>query len=103
MTIGSLADSGADPGLAERFIEVICADDALVRAEFEALVAAEWAVSPPVRRVHARTADDHGVGRGRRRSEARSRGETTEPFPVSSDLVFARSPPATARTVAPPA
>jgi len=31
----------------ERFLALLCADDELIRAEFDAIIAAEWADEPP--------------------------------------------------------
>ena len=41
--------TAAEPTLvaAEEFLEIVYADDDLVRAEFDAIVAAEWSAPPP--------------------------------------------------------
>ena len=39
--------SGAMRGVDEEFLELICADEELLRAEFDAIVAQEWSSSPP--------------------------------------------------------
>lgn len=46
------ADVPADPvgavlGVDEQFLELMCADEELLRAEFDAIIAEEWAGSPP--------------------------------------------------------
>ena len=46
VTLGAEADTRVDPDRA--FLELICADDDLLRAEFDAIVAASW-VGPPDR------------------------------------------------------
>jgi len=84
---------GTEPSVDERFLELICTDDALVQAEFEAIVAFEWRELTPVRRAATKAEDDHEVdsahlgaaGRDRRRG----RGHTG----ARIDLVVARSPP----------
>lgn len=47
----SLSDVGAPGGwlLDEEFVGLLYADDDLVRAEFDAIVAAEWPAGPPPR------------------------------------------------------
>lgn len=77
----------------EQFIDLICADDELMQAEFDEIVAAEWTVPPPVDSTCAATADGRATGGDHRPRAPRSRTETREPFPTSSGLVFARSPP----------
>jgi hypothetical protein len=60
----------APPRTAEEFIELLCADEELLRAEFDAIIAAEWPGPPP--------ADpDHGAGASRRPHRARQRRETS--------------------------
>lgn len=81
----------------EQFIDLICADDELMQAEFDEIVAAEWAVPPPVDSTCAATADGRATGGDHRPRAPRSRTETREPFPTSSGLVFARSPPVAPR------
>jgi hypothetical protein len=46
-------DVPADPldavlGVDEQFLELVCADDELLRAEFDAIIAEEWGGSPAV-------------------------------------------------------
>jgi hypothetical protein len=48
------------------FVELICADDDLVRAEFAAIVAAEWGSPPPRRPI--RPTPGHGPRRPGRRT-----------------------------------
>lgn len=93
MVISSSCGARIELSADERFIELICADEALLRAEFEAIVAAEWLELPPVTRAATKAEDDHEVdsahlgaaGRDRRRG----RGHTG----ARIDLVVARSPP----------
>lgn len=87
--------------LDERFIELVYSDDELMRAEFDDIVAAEWTVPPPADRTCAATADGRATGGDRRRPPRRSRAGSRAPFPVSSDLVFARSPPAASPSPSP--
>jgi hypothetical protein len=86
--------AGTDRGVDERFIELICADDELVQAEFDEIVAAEWRILPPVRRAF-RSTDDDGHADDRAHPVAGparpcTRGRVRA---ASSELVFARSPP----------
>lgn len=57
------------PGTTEQFLELVCADDDLVRAEFDAIIAAEFA-SPPVHPV----ADAPGARPRRHRNRSRRVG-----------------------------
>ena len=41
------AQDAALAGVDEQFIEVMCADEELLRAEFDAIIAEEWPGSPP--------------------------------------------------------
>jgi hypothetical protein len=60
----------APPSADEEFLELLCADQALLRAEFDAIIAAEWPNPPP--------ADpDHGAGASRRPNRPRQRRETS--------------------------
>ena len=49
MTVDS-APVGAGPATAtgQAFVDLVCADDELMRAEFDALIAASWPTPPPV-------------------------------------------------------
>jgi hypothetical protein len=38
---------GATLGVDDQFIELMCADEELLRAEFDAIIAEEWAGTPP--------------------------------------------------------
>jgi len=48
-TIRHTYDTGPTDTLAEQFIELVCADEDLLQAEFEAIIAAEWPTPPPAR------------------------------------------------------
>lgn len=93
MTISSAFGSGTDPRLDEQFIDLICADDALMRAEFDAIVAEEWSVLPPVRRASPGTDEGRRAHGGQRPSSARTRADARGRTPAGPGLVFARSPP----------
>ncbi len=62
----------------EQFLDLLCADEALLRAEFDAIIAAEWPSPPPAEA-------DRGAGaeprprRTRRRIEASQRRSPAEP------------------------
>ena len=67
-TGGSAATRGTD----EQFLELVCADEDLLRAEFDAIIAAEWPSPPP--------ADpDRGAGAERRPRPARLRRAASTP------------------------
>jgi len=65
-TDGSTATRGPD----EQFLELLCADEDLVRAEFDAIIAAEWPSPPPAE-------PDRGADAGRRPRPARPRREAS--------------------------
>ena len=93
MMIPSVQGARAEQQLDERFIELIVADDELMQAEFDDIVAAEWAVPPALGSTCEATADGHGTRGQRRRDADRSRSSASGPARASSGLVFARSPP----------
>ncbi|MEV6605692.1 hypothetical protein [Kutzneria sp. NPDC051319] len=39
-------ESVADDRVGDEFLDLLCADDELVRAEFDAIIAAEWSTPP---------------------------------------------------------
>jgi len=84
---------GSAPSIDERFLELICTDDALVQAEFEAIVAFEWRELPPVRRAATKADDDPGVDSAHLGAAGRARRRGRGRIGAGSDLVFARSPP----------
>jgi hypothetical protein len=54
------------------FLALICADDDLLRAEFDAIITAEWPTPPPRPRNYTRGRQRReGAGRSRHRSAAR--------------------------------
>lgn len=89
-----LPDDGVDAALRvhEQFVELLCADDDLLRAEFEAIVAAEWPSppkAPPARRGVARGRPRASARRGRARAVLPSRPR----HPGSDGWARERSPP----------
>ncbi len=58
--------SAATRGMDEQFLELLCADEDLLRAEFDAIIAAEWPSPPPAE-------PDRGAGAERRPRPARLR------------------------------
>ncbi len=48
----------APPDTDEQFLAVLCAEEELMRAEFDAIIAAEWPIPPPPHRVLAVRAED---------------------------------------------
>jgi len=85
-----------DRTIAEGFVAVLCADADLLRAEFDAIVDANWDASPPV--PPARSG-----GPGRRPAPARPPRRSRRPAPAhrpgARGPVRERSPPG--RTVRP--
>jgi hypothetical protein len=88
-----VADRVARTDADEEFLALMCADEQLLRAEFDAIIAAEWASPPPAM-------PDRGAGAGRPAREARSRavdrgaGLPTRPqHPGIGGWARQRSPP----------
>ena len=54
----------------QRFVELLCADEDLLRAEFDAIIAAEWPSPPPAE-------PDRGADAERRPRPARQRREAS--------------------------
>ena len=44
-----VADTRLEPSIEDQFLELVCADEDLLRTEFEAIITAEWATPPPGR------------------------------------------------------
>src|SRR6478735_2298755 len=83
---------------AEQFVELLCADEDLLRAEFDAIIAAEWPEPPP-------TEPDGGLAPARRPREAgrRARARAARAPSRARQLVIGgmireRSPPTAATT-----
>ena len=93
MTITSSGVARPDPRIEDQFIDIICADDALMQAEFEAIVAAEWATSPPVRSTGPIIADGRGARGDHRRPPSRFHSRARGASRAGRDLLFARAPP----------
>ncbi len=88
--------------LDEQFLELVCADDQLLEAEFEAIIADAWAARPPVasRRVASSPT-------GRPRQRAATRGPEVSPgrarrHPGAGGWRRQRSPPRFGPPPAPP-
>ena len=79
----------------DEFLDLLCADEELLRAEFEAIVAAEWP-RPPDRRVVVRT---QHVGADGDPASGRARTSPSTPVvdrrPGVEDSARERSPPST--------
>lgn len=46
-TIRHTYDTGPPATLEEQFVELVCSDEELVQAEFEAIITAAWSTPPP--------------------------------------------------------
>jgi hypothetical protein len=69
----SAVRGGALRGVDEEFLELMCADEELLRAEFDAIIAQEWAGSLPPADPPAASA---GIGPGPRRRRLPRGGQT---------------------------
>ena len=69
--------AGAVRGVDEEFLELMCADEDLLRAEFDAIIAREWSGTPPPADLPAASS---GTGHGPRRHRLR-RGAVASPRP----------------------
>lgn len=84
-------DVPADTG--EQFLAVLCAEEELLRAEFDAIVTAEWPAPAPPHTVVGVYAEDAGPGKRARRG---ARGAPPWGRPSSSGIsrwARQRSPP----------
>jgi hypothetical protein len=72
-----IAEPGLDRTIDEQFLELICADEDLLRAEFDAVVTAAW-LGPPTVRADRRAAEQPGGG-ARRRRRVRVAGPPNRP------------------------
>ena len=80
----------------EQFIDWLCADEDLLRAEFDAIIAAEWPGPPPAPPDRG-TAAERGPRRTRHRAATRTAGLPSRPgHPDTGDRTRQRSPPPTA-------
>jgi hypothetical protein len=62
---GELATRAVDEAVEEQFLALICADEDLLRAEFDAIIAASWdQPASPQRPGHNRPPAQHPQGRG---------------------------------------
>jgi hypothetical protein len=62
---GELATRAVDEAVEEQFLALICADEDLLRAEFDAIIAASWdQPASPQRPGHNRLPAQHPQGRG---------------------------------------
>jgi hypothetical protein len=88
------ASTASDRSLTDEFIDLVCADPALVDAEFAAIVATEWPQGPRVRgRGAAR-----GVGAGRPRMRDREQAPPPLRRHHGEARPHERSPPGLDRT-----
>jgi hypothetical protein len=77
----------------ERFVELLCADEELLRAEFDAIIAAEWPDPPPVDPDCGADADRSShPARQRRAASAKVRPGRPTPAEISG-WTRQRSPP----------
>ncbi len=80
-------------GSDEQFLDLICSDDELVQAEFDAIIAAEWP-SPPPTRPRRDTPGGRHPGRGQRPRPAAPDGLPLRPrHPGVRAWSRQRSPP----------
>jgi len=83
------------------FLDVICADEELVRAEFDAIIAAEWPDLPPIASEPNSGSAGYPGNRGQRRSAAATaRDHSDGDRPGVAESSRQRSPPCdTSQTV----
>jgi hypothetical protein len=98
MPTARVCDDGTTLTADERFVELLCADEELLRAEFDAIIAAEW--PSPVPAEPDRDAD--AERRRPRHRHCREAGSTTLPrrprHPGVGGWSRQRSPPPTPAT-----
>jgi hypothetical protein len=89
----ALAQQSSTPGCEAEFLDLICADEELLRAEFDAIIAAGWPTEPPTVR---------GVGRRREHPPAGGQGAHPRPGPLLSRQPDAPEVRARSRQRSPP-
>jgi hypothetical protein len=83
----------------EQFLELLCADEDLVRAEFDAIIAAEWPSLPPAEPDHGAADAERRPRRARQRRAASVAALRSRPrHPGVGGWTRQRSPPATPAT-----
>ena len=91
-TTPALADTAART-VDEQFLGLMCSDEDLLRAEFDAIIAAEWP-SPPPRTPRGGAADRHPASHTQRCGGAPVAGAVARPrHPGIGGWVRQRSPP----------
>ena len=86
--------STVERSVGEQFVDLLIADEGLVRAEFDAIIAAEWPSPPTDEPTGGASADRHPHRRGARRGEPRVAGLPTRPrHPGVGGWARPRSPP----------
>ena len=99
MAMNPATDASAQT-VEEQFLALVCSDEDLPRAEFDAITAAEWS-SPPANIPGRGAADGRPAGGAHRHAVARVAGPVARPrHPGIGGWARQRSPPpATARTL----
>jgi hypothetical protein len=92
------SDFDVTPTTDEQFLELLCANEDLLRDEFDAIIAAEWPSPPPAEPDHG-TRAKRGPRRGRHRREANATRLPNQPrHPGIGRWARQRSPPPAAAT-----
>jgi len=89
------AHVGATHGVHEDFLELVCADEQLLRAEFDAIIAEEWPANPPP--AEPRVPERGGGSQRQRRllpGSGLARAERRTRHPLTRWWHRQRSPPA---------
>lgn len=90
----TLEEQSLEDALEEEFLELICSDDDLVAAEFEAIIAAEWPTPPPARPPLRRPVDPTPTPGDRRwRQDSSGRLASRPRHPGVGGWARQRSPP----------
>lgn len=97
MVISSETGISSAAGIDEQFIELICADDELVQAEFDAIISAEWPATPPIRTTHREADCFHDADGELHAADGQPQSGPGEPVRASNEWAFARSPPTDAK------
>jgi hypothetical protein len=85
-------DASAAQTVDEQFLALVCSDEDLLRAEFDAIIAAEWP-SPPANTPAHGAADGRRGGGAHRHQLARVAGPVARPHPGIGGWARQRSPP----------
>jgi len=89
----AVPDAGIGPSVDDPFLDIVCADEDLLRAEFDAIIATEWPTPPIAPRGHRAQVPPRPTGTRRRRPPRSGRVTQRPRHPGVGGWARQRSPP----------